>query len=253
MQNEQGEQKPDVGEQAKFWNSWNAQHREQQVGLVSERQSATVLGWMTTPVGTGGLDILEVGCGSGWMCERLVAFGRVAGIDFADDVIKRAQARAPHIRFIAGDFMSMDLSEFEASADVVVSLEVLSHVPDQAEFIRRISALLRPNGHLILATQNRFVLERSAGVTPRAPGQIRKWVNARELRSVLEPGFDVLQLTSVLPYGHNGVLRLINSPRLNNFISKLVPQARIDRLKEYLLLGLFCISPRKGIFQELSS
>lgn len=169
------------------------------------------------------------------MCERLVGFGRVTGTDLATEVVQRAQARAPHIRFLAGDFMAMDLPL--ASVDVVVGLEVLSHVPDQVTFLRRIFRLIRRGGYLMLATQNRFVLERSAGVAPKAPGQIRKWVCARELRDLLEPNFSVLELTSAVPHGHLGVLRLVNSPRLNKFVAKFVPQIRIDGIKERFLLG----------------
>ena len=115
--------------------------------------------------------------------------------------------------------------------------EVLSHVPDQAAFLRRVFGLMRSGGYLMLATQNRFVLERSAGVAPRAPGQIRTWVNARELRDLLEPDFSVLQLTSVVPHGYLGVLKWVNSPRLNKLVAKFAPQARIDALKERFLLG----------------
>ena len=238
MHSEQQEPGPAVDRQVDFWNSWNSRHREQAVGEVSERQAAVVLDWLRM-LSAGqpdqGLDILEVGCGSGWMCERLAVFGRVTGTDLADEVIDRARVRAPHIRFYAGDFLSLDLPA--GSADVVVALEVLSHVPNQEAFLAKVSRLLRPGGYLMLATQNRFVLERMTGVTERAPGQIRHWVNARELKDLLRAAFDLLDLTSALPVGNVGVLRLINSPRLNSILSKFVAQGRIDALKERLHLG----------------
>lgn len=228
---------PAISDQRQFWDSWNAQHREQRIGAASERQAATILGWIGELAAASDrpLEILEIGCGSGWMSERLAGFGHVTGVDLAAEVMERARRRAPKVRFVAGDFMTMDLPQ--GGVDVAVGLEVLSHVADQPAFVRRICALLRSGGYLMLATQNRFVLERSTGVAPRAPGQIRKWVNARELRTLLEPRFRVLQLTSVLPHGHLGLLRLVNSPRLNGLMARFVPQARIDGLKERWLLG----------------
>ena len=55
--------------------------------------------------------------------------------------------------------------------DVAVSLEVLSHVADTQAFIDKIASLLKPGGYLMLATQNRSVLERycAAGARPVAP------------------------------------------------------------------------------------
>ena len=45
-------------------------------------------------------EILDFGCGTGWLSERLAEFGRVSGVDLAADVIAAAQSRAPHIRFL---------------------------------------------------------------------------------------------------------------------------------------------------------
>lgn len=225
----------DPADQERFWNGWNASNRELVVGPVSLAQADRIVGWMQA-LGRTNLDILEVGCGTGWMCERLTEFGRVTGIDLASEVIERARSRLPGVKFIAGDFMAMDLPP--AQFDVVVTLEVLSHVADQAAFIGRLATVLRPRGLLMLATQNRFVLERSENVAPRAPGQIRKWVNRAELSALLGTNFKVIELSSVFPnWGHRGILRIVNSPRLNALLGCFVSQAKLDRAKERLFLG----------------
>lgn len=228
-----GRDSPVVSQQA-FWNSWNGVYLEQQRGAVSRRQASIVVAWLEG-LGRRDLDILEVGCGSGWLCAGLADFGQVTGTDLCDDVLRQAQQKLPQVRFIAGDFMTLPLPEW--SADVVVVLEVLAHVADQRAFLARIAARLRPGGRLMLATQNRFVLERSADVAPRAEGQIRQWVGVRELRRLLASEFIVEELFTVQPHGHGGVLRAVNSLRLNGWLARCVGQARLDRCKERAGLG----------------
>lgn len=223
-----------IEDQRRAWNRWNASTREVRLGRVSELQSAAVLRWMTE-VGRNDLQIIDIGCGTGWMSERLAPFGHVTATDLADEVLQRARARSPHVEFISGDFMQLPLPP--GSFAVAVSLEVLSHVVDQQAFMRRVADLLRPGGYLMLATQNRYVLERCSDVPPSAPGYIRRWVSVGGLRRLLRPHFDVIELTSVMPVGDQGVLRLVNSVKLNNLAALFVPQEKLDRLKERFFLG----------------
>lgn len=221
--------------QERFWNEWNAKNREVVVGPVSQRQAAKILGWIAA-IGRSDLVILDVGCGSGWMCERLLPFGSVTGTDLAGEVIDRARRRVVGAKFVAGDFMALDFPP--AYADVIVTLEVLTHVADQPAFVSKLANALKPGGLLMLATQNRFVLERSSEVAPQAPGQIRHWVDRRELRNLLAADFDIVELSSVFPnWGHEGILRVVNSPKLNALCANVVPRATLDGLKERLFLG----------------
>lgn len=223
-----------IEDQRQAWNRWNESTREVKLGIVSELQSASVLRWMTA-LGRNDLRIIDVGCGTGWMSERLAPFGQVIATDLADEVLQRARARAPYVQFLSGDFMQLP---FEPECfDVAVSLEVLSHVADQPAFVRRVADLLRPDGYFMLATQNRYVLERWSAIAPSAPGYIRHWVSVGALRQLLRPHFDVVELTSVMPVGDQGLLRLVNSIKLNNVAARFVPRDKLDRLKEKLFLG----------------
>ena len=67
----------------------------------------------------------------------LTAFGHVTGTDLADEVIERASKRSPEIKFVAGDFLSLECFD-PAAYDVVVTLENLSRVTDQKYFVRRL-------------------------------------------------------------------------------------------------------------------
>jgi ubiquinone/menaquinone biosynthesis C-methylase UbiE len=108
---------PPIPLQQSFWNEWNASTREKQLDEVSLRQARVVRSWLEA-LARKDLDILEVGCGSGWFCSELVSFGKVTGTDLSDDVLSRAEQRTPEVIFIAGDFMELEFGSF----DVVVTL-----------------------------------------------------------------------------------------------------------------------------------
>jgi ubiquinone/menaquinone biosynthesis C-methylase UbiE len=92
--------------QRTYWNEWNASHREQRLSDVSLDQREIVLRWLGQLARTD-LNVLEVGCGAGWLCPALKQFGRVTATDLSDEVLARARARVPDVRFIAGDFMEL--------------------------------------------------------------------------------------------------------------------------------------------------
>lgn len=210
-----------------FWNGWNASTRERELGEISRRQEREVVTWLKS-IGRKDLRILEAGCGAGWLVASLLAFGEVTATDLSDEVLSRAAARVPEARFVAGDFMSVDLGA--AAYDVVVSLEVLSHVADQAAFLRRIASLLRPGGVLMLATQNRPILELN-DIPPPAPGQLRRWVDRTELRRLLEPAFERIEMHTVTPLARRGALRIANSYKLNKVLRPFIGD-RFERWKE---------------------
>ncbi|MCI0561963.1 MAG: class I SAM-dependent methyltransferase, partial [Nitrososphaera sp.] len=226
----------EVEEQRRFWNSWNTRYRGQnrKIPEVNGRQARMVIEWIMS-IGQRDLDILEVGCGSGWLCQQLVPFGRVTGTDLSDKVLARSQADLPQVAFVAGDFLELDFPP--CGFDVVVSLEVLAHVADQNGFVEKIARLLRPEGFLALATQNRFALKRWSDVSPQGVGQIRKWVDVKTLRRLLSNHFEIVELTSIVPVGDRGILRWVNAPKVNRILSIFLSQSRIEALKEHLFLG----------------
>ncbi len=225
-----------VEAQRQFWNAWNAMYREDgtQLPPPNQRQADTVLGWLRE-TNRGPRRIVEVGCGSGWFCDRLTEFGPVLGIDLSNEVLERSRRRYPQVSFTDGDFMQVEPPP--ASADVVVALEVLSHVRDQPAFMARIARLLGDDGVLMLATQNRYVHERIEDVKARGPGQVRQWVDAAQLRRLLEPHFEVSRMTSLHPMGHAGLLRWINSWKLESLLRAVGLAGVWKARRERWLLG----------------
>lgn len=216
------------------------------MGEVSSDQKQVVLGWLADIARTD-LDIIDVGCGAGWLDPSLKQFGAVTATDLSADVLARTRTRIPHVEFIAGDFMAL---RFEPSSfDVAVSLEVLAHVADQPDFVSKIHSLLRPGGWLMLATQNRPVLERHNmnSIQPAAPGQLRRWTDATELRALIEPKFEIVEMFTKTPRASQGPHRLINARPVRQAMRALVGES-FERMKERLGLGwtLMCLARKRA-------
>lgn len=215
--------------QRDYWDAWNASNREHRQSDVSLDQRAVVLKWLEKLNRTD-LDIIEVGCGAGWLCPSLKPFGRVTATDLSTQVLSRANQRIPDVRFIAGDFMALDLAP--ASFDVAVTLEVLSHVSDHHAFVEKLNRVLRPGGLLMLATQNRPVLERFNDVAETQPGQLRRWFDKYELRALLDPQFELLRLETITPVASKGPLRMLAGRKAKQLI-----RAVVGRSVERVLAG----------------
>lgn len=148
------------------WDSWNLAYR--QPGIVSvdratNRRMEEVLASLSR-LRIPGARILEVGCGTGWLSQRLADFGSVTAVDLGAEIIRKAQASMPHIDFRSGDVLDLELPV--NGFDVAVTVETLAHVADQVKFVHRIAQLLKPGGHLVLTTQNKFVFDRCLSPKP---------------------------------------------------------------------------------------
>jgi len=224
---------PTLDQQRTWWNSWDQKHLRT-LGRETLRRGDTALSLLQS-LDLNQPHILEVGCGNGWLSERLIEFGHVTGVDIADSAIDDAKRRVPNGTFFTGDFCSLHLPL--AHFDVALTLETLSHVPDQMTFVRCLAAVLKPKGHLIVLTQNRVVYSRRSDIDPQGVGQIRRWVTMRELRSLLAPHFEVKRAFTIQPSGHNGFLRAVNSARVNRALALVISRSTLESLKERAGLG----------------
>lgn len=101
------------------------------------------------------IEILDFGCGRGWLSQRLSEFGRVTGVDLSDEAINKAKQNFPDIDFICLDaaadlHQSLQYKKF----DLVVSSEVIEHIVLQQDYLNNMTSLLAANGKLILTTPN---------------------------------------------------------------------------------------------------
>lgn len=110
----------------------------------------------TGALGAGSM-VLEVGCGTGQLTERLACFGfNLTAIDIGPSMIAAARRR------LAGSAVSFHVASFEdfatdgASLDLIVSGTAFHWVDPEVKF-RKPARLLRPGGWLaLLATGERY-------------------------------------------------------------------------------------------------
>jgi 2-polyprenyl-6-hydroxyphenyl methylase/3-demethylubiquinone-9 3-methyltransferase len=141
-----------------------------------------------------GLRTLDVGCGGGILTEALAEAGAEAlGIDLArasiDVATQHAEAAGIDVayRLIGAEALA---AERPASFDLVCCLEMLEHVPDPAETIAAIAALVKPGGHVVFSTINRnpksYALmivgaEYLANIVPRGTHDYARFIRPSEL------------------------------------------------------------------------
>lgn len=94
-----------------------------------------------------GLEILEIGCGAGYLLHRLRQMGaRVSGVE-PDQTCARA-ARAAGLEVVNSEF---DECAFDRKFDVIVHHNVLEHMTEPERFLRAQIGLLKSRGLIALA------------------------------------------------------------------------------------------------------
>jgi SAM-dependent methyltransferase len=223
---------PSLAEQRHYWDErWE---RQRLPNDYQKRRGATVLALLKS-LRLADPEILDFGCGTGWFTEQLSRVGRAKGIDLSQTAIARAKATYPHVPFVAANLFEMSFPAEQF--DVVVSQEVLAHVEDPDRYVDIIARILKPNGYLIITTANRLVMERWDPGGPDPDAHIKLYPNRREFKRMLRGRFRVLRTMSIMPVGDRGILRLVNSYKLNTALGWVIPPRYLERLKEWAGCG----------------
>ena len=152
--------------------------------------------------------VLDIGCGNGALMASLLKRGYdVVGIEPDTRGIALARTRCPQGRlypFSVGDEAASILSKEEAPFDLIVSSEVIEHLPYPRDLLQFGRKILTPNGYLILTTPyhgyfknlalallNRF----DAHHHPLRDGGHLKFFSTTTIRQLLwEEGFRTLRI-----------------------------------------------------------
>lgn len=127
-----------------------------------------------------GRSVLDAGCGEGYGVARLARVARRAlGVD-RDEPLRAARARyqAPTLEYRPFDLERLDTlgEQFE----LVVSCQVIEHLPDPVAFLRHLRTRVAPGGTLIVTTPNRLM------TVGENPFHLREWT-APELLALATP------------------------------------------------------------------
>ena len=96
-------------------------------------------------------DVLEVGCGTGLLLDRIASLADTArGIDISEGMLRKARRRGLDV--VQG--CATELPFETASFDVVYSFKVLAHVQDIEQAVAECCRVTRPGGRLFLEFYN---------------------------------------------------------------------------------------------------
>jgi ubiquinone/menaquinone biosynthesis C-methylase UbiE len=98
-----------------------------------------------------GRDVLECGCGTGLLLERMAHFAKHAtGIDLSPGMLDAAKERGLDVH--EGSVTSLPFAD--ASFDVTCSFKVLAHVPEIGKALAEMSRVTRPGGVILAEFYN---------------------------------------------------------------------------------------------------
>ena len=98
-----------------------------------------------------GKDVLEVGCGTGLIMERMKDFSKsVVGVDLSSGMLEKARQRG----LVVHQADATALPFPDESFDAVVSFKVLAHVQGIRAALSEAARVTRPGGHLVLEFYN---------------------------------------------------------------------------------------------------
>ena len=160
-------------------------------------------------------EILDVGCGPGWLSEFLARCGySVTGIDISEDMVVIARERVARIDRSESpfppraEFHAMPVLEmpWEGRFDAAILYDTLHHFHDEEETLRAIGRALAPGGRLYI---------REGARPPSGSAGERALVEEMQTYGTLESPFDPRYLCAVVAAaGFEDVRRLMDVDEL---------------------------------------
>lgn len=165
----------------------------------------------TDPQPLKGLQVLDIGCGGGLLCEPLARLGaEVTGIDAGEKNIAVARLHAEESG-LEIDYRCITAEELAASGarfDMVLALEIVEHVADVEAFLAACSELLREDGAFVLSTLSRTPKSFMMAIVgaeyllrwlPRGTHDWRRFLKPSEVcRYLREVGIEVGELSGLV-------------------------------------------------------
>jgi 2-polyprenyl-3-methyl-5-hydroxy-6-metoxy-1,4-benzoquinol methylase len=235
---------PSLSEQrdfyARFWRDSALQLHAAEIERLGEIYRAIAV---IRAESKGTWSICDLGCGTGWLSHEMLKFGNVTGVDLSPDGIGLAKTRWPGATFETQDVLRW---RPQTRFDLVVSSEVIEHVPDHKAFIETVNAILKPGGHLIMTTPN-LRLKKWWDKADAGQQAIEHWLSPAQLRHLLN-GYEILRHeTFMFDYLYVGPYRVLSAPKLLAALRWARLNHIYDAMRRSLDLGLYqiCFARRR--------
>jgi SAM-dependent methyltransferase len=138
-------------------------------------------------------DVLEVGCGTGFVLRGLATTFpsyRLTGAEVYSAGLRFAQDRVPQAHFCQLDATNMP---FESLFDAIGCFDVLEHIPDDEAALRGIAKALKPDGFLFITVPQHMWLW---SAYDEAGGHKRRYSRSELVSKVQAAGYQVLFVSS---------------------------------------------------------
>lgn len=156
-----------------------------------------------------GLEILDAGCGGGATMESLRRYGRVRGIEIAEEAVEYNRERGREV--IQCSIEEMPLAD--ESFDLTLAMDVMEHLPDDLRALKELYRTLHPGGSLLVTVP---ALQMLWGAHDVANGHYRRYT-VDQLRSRVEDaGFEVVTATYFSTLLFPGILAVKRFGRLRS-------------------------------------
>lgn len=151
----------------------------------------------------GNARILEAGCGTGLILERLAPLASQAvGVDLSQGMLRKARARG--LQVMQGSILQLPFSN--DAFDVTYSFKVLAHIESIADAMRELLRVTRPGGHVIAEFYNawslRYLAKQVAGPQKISDGRTEadiytRWDSPRRVKEYVPNDAELISLHGV--------------------------------------------------------
>jgi SAM-dependent methyltransferase len=200
-----------------FYNT-RAQGRAEELERFYHRLLAQYFRFLVPP----GARVLEIGCGLGDLLAA-VEPERGMGVDFSEEMIRRARQRHPELTFAVAEG-----AEFDAQApfDYILLSDLVNDLPDVQALLESVRRHTHPGTRLVLNFFNnlwRPVLTVAEWVGQKASTPAQNWLSGADMMNLLHlAGWEVIKSESK-------ILLPLNVPMLSKFLNRWVAPLPVFR------------------------
>jgi SAM-dependent methyltransferase len=95
--------------------------------------------------------VVDIGCSTGYLLEdlrRSIPAASLIGVDLVAGGLRKAHANVPEAQLLQADACALPLED--ASADAIVSANLLEHIPDDGRALSEMRRILRPGARAVV-------------------------------------------------------------------------------------------------------
>lgn len=228
-----------------WWDLWNTSHRTKDDNdAISSELFARTAAIVNETTQSRNCRVLEIACGAGSFSRKLF-YSTYHGLDLSPAAI--ALARQKSLQVPGASLPTYEAADFHewpvltSGFDLVVCVDAIAYFRDQKVVMKKIAQSLAPQGKLVLTTINLFVYDRIRRTqwVKLEVGPVDRCLSRSALHTLIaHAGLKIERSFTIMPRGEMGILRIINSGRLNEMFGPR-GMAALKRLKERGGLGQY--------------